>query len=54
MNAMYHKMNSVFNKCFDMQGMLEYESGTVRKLFGSTMLVVRSLPALNKKLEGKV
>lgn len=56
MNTTCH---SIFNKCFDLRGTLEYEGGTVKekkKRNSSTqqLLVVRSQAALNKKLEGKV
>ena len=43
MNIMYHKMNSVFKKCFDLQGTLEYQGETLRKLFESTIACSKGL-----------
>ena len=51
MNIMYHKMNSVFKKCFDLQGTLEYEGGTVRKLSDSTIACSKRPASIEEKVE---
>ena len=50
MNIMYHKMNSVFKKRFDLQGTLEYEGGTVRKLSDSTIACSKRSSSIEEKI----
>ena len=52
MNIMYHKMNSVFKKCFDLRGTLGYEGGTVRKLSAeSTIACSKRSSNIEEKVE---